>query len=331
MTSSDHMAFPDSAEGWVARLDAPGAGPAEAAAFDAWCAREAGRRSAYREARRLHDAVRRLGDDDLVRAASRQALARTARRRRTRRLVVGAAAVAASLLVTVPFAWWYLQAPTVAAYATADRIDTFLLPDGTRMLMDAQSRASIRFDRRTRRVVLVGGRAQFQVGKGEAPFEVRSGGVVIHDIGTTFQVDHRTADTHIGLIEGQVWVSNGHDAVPTTLARGEAVRIGADGGMGPVHPLEPARAEGWTRGQLVFQGERLADLLATMNRYARTKVGLADEALGDLRISGNFHAGDQDALVAALVAGWNLTPERRADGTLLLHSGGAPSPKGSLR
>lgn len=318
MTSSDHMDFPGTVEGWVARLAAPGAGPVEAAAFDAWCAAEPGRRGAYREARRLHDTVRRLRDDDLVRAASRRALARTARRRNARRWVFAGAAVAASLVVTVPVVRYYLQAPTSAEYATGDRIATMRLPDGTRLVLDAQSHLSIRFDRRLRLVELASGRAQFQVGKADAPFEVRAGDVVVHDIGTTFQVGRGSAGTDVALLEGQVSVGDRRAAAPVTLARGEAVSIGADGRMGPVHRLEAAQAEGWTQGRFIFRGERLADLLATMNRYASTKIVLADDRLGDLRVSGNFHAGDQDALVAALAAGWHLTPTRQNDGSVVL-------------
>lgn len=331
MTSSDHMDFPGSVEGWVARLGAADAGPGDAEAFDAWCAQEPGRRAAYRELRRLHDTVRQLRGDDLVRAASRRALAQTTRRRRMRRWVFGGAAVAASLLVVVPVGRYYLDAPTVAGYATQDRVATMRLPDGTRVVLDAQSRVSIRFDRGVRRVELANGRAQFQVASADVPFEVRAGDVVVHDIGTTFQVARQADGTHVALLDGQVSVRGRDETVVKTLARGEAIRIGVDGDMGPVDRLEPAQTEGWTHGHLVFRGERLADLLATMNRYAPVKIALADERLGELRISGNFHAGDQDALVAALAAGWRLRAERRADGSVLLREGAAATTKGSLR
>lgn len=322
MTPLDKADIPDTAEGWVARLDAPHAGPAEAAAFDAWCARDPGHRPAYRAARQLHDMARRLRDNDMLRAASRRALRDTARRRTARRWWFGSAAVAAALLVALPAVWWYLRTPMVTAdYATQTHIATVTLPDGTRMVMDAGTQAAIRFDGQVRQVLLEQGRAQFQVGKAEAPFEVRAGDVRVHDIGTTFQVDRSAAGTRVALLEGQVTVSDARLPATRTLARGQMVHVAADGQLDPTRPLDTAEAEGWTNGRLVFRGERLADLLATMNRYASRRITLANAGMGELRVSGSFHAGDQDALVSALVAGWQLRPERLGDGTVVLHDG----------
>jgi len=172
-----------------------------------------------------------------------------------------------------------------------------------------------------RQVLLEQGRAQFQVGKAEAPFEVRAGDVRVHDIGTTFQVDRSAAGTRVALLEGQVTVSDARRPATRTLARGQMVHVAADGQLDPTRPLDTAEAEGWTNGRLVFRGERLADLLATMNRYASRRITLANAGMGELRVSGSFHAGDQDALVSALVAGWQLRPERLGDGTVVLHDG----------
>jgi transmembrane sensor len=324
MTPSHTADIPDTAEGWVARLDAPHAGPAEAAAFDAWCARDPAHRPAYRAARQLHDMARRLRDNDMLRAASRRALRDTARRRTARRWWFGSAAVAAALLVALPAVWWYLRTPMVTAdYATQTHIATVTLPDGTRMVMDAGTQAAIRFDGGLRQVLLERGRVQFQVGKAEAPFEVRAGDVRVHDIGTTFQVDRNDAGTRVALLEGQVTVSDARLPATRTLTHTQSVRVAADGHLDETLPLDTAEAEGWTNGRLVFRGERLADLLATMNRYASRRITLANAGMGELRVSGSFHAGDQDALVSALVTGWQLQPERLGDGTVVLHDGAA--------
>ncbi len=56
-----------------------------------------------------------------------------------------------------------------------------------------------------------------------------------------------------------------------------------------------------------------------MNRYSARQVRLADPALGALTVSGVFHAGDQDALVAALERGWSLRAERSGE-EIVLHA-----------
>jgi transmembrane sensor len=61
-------------------------------------------------------------------------------------------------------------------------------------------------------------------------------------------------------------------------------------------------ATSWSLGRLVFRGTRLADALQQVNRYAATKVRLADLSLADMPVSGNFVVGDSEAVVAAFAA-----------------------------
>ena len=51
----------------------------------------------------------------------------------------------------------------------------------------------------------------------------------------------------------------------------------------------------------------MADALQEVNRYAATKVRLADPTLVDLPVSGTFIAGDSEAAVAAFAAVLPLT------------------------
>lgn len=305
---------------WVVRLRAHDCTAAERAAFEDWLAGGPERVAAWAEAERIHALAAALGGDEMLRAAARRARRDTrAVARRPWRAV--AAALAALLVLAVGvFAWLPLEGE---AYRTAvGEQRRFMLDDGTLVVLDTDSVLETRFGRRQRLVLLAQGRVQFEVGEDPGrPFLVQAGAATVRDIGTTFQVSRIGEQVEVGLIEGIVEV----DAIAASgglaqvrLAPGERVVVDAADGLGAVQALDRDLALGWPGGELVFRDRRLDHLLAEMNRYAATRIELADPALGELRVSGVFRTDGQPALVAALERGWGLRAERRG-GAIVLH------------
>ena len=223
-----------------------------------------------------------------------------------------------------PGIWWRYDpetAPVQQNYATATGEQSEVtLADGTVVLLDTGTQLTAMFDSRQRRVELHSGRAQFVVGRDEQrPFLVKAGMSTVRDVGTTFQVASSKGAVDVGLLEGRVDVSTKRDRTVASLAPGEQVRVDAAGRIGPKAPLDLVSARAWPQGDLVFKQRRLDELLGEMNRYSRQQVRLADPALGGLTVSGVFHAGDQDALVAVLERGWSLRAERRGADEIVLH------------
>lgn len=323
----DFHSLPETAEAWVARLASPRCSVKDREAFSRWLQEEPGRDAAFVEASRLHDAVLSLRNDALLRASSRQARERTARGRRQRQWlrVVAPTALAASLLLWlgVTLVPRMLAERPVARVermlGAPDRIVPTALPDGTKVVMDAGSAMSLRFDDDHRVVTVERGRVEFVVAHTGVPFEVHAGSHVIHDIGTTFQVSDIEGAVTIGLLEGAVSIDRASWSGTRALSPNQQIRFAADGSTDGVTPLDAESARGWTRGELVFRQHRLDELLTEMNRYSETKVRLGDRSLGAVEVSGSFHAGDQQALVRALEAGWSLRVERRGTNELVLY------------
>ena len=61
-------------------------------------------------------------------------------------------------------------------------------------------------------------------------------------------------------------------------------------------------AQSWESGQLSFDDEPLTIAAARNNRIARKPLVIADPALGNLRISGVFTAGESESLAAGIAA-----------------------------
>lgn len=312
------------AEAWMARLLAADCTAAERAAFEDWLAESPDHVEAFVEVERAHSLTMTLRSDPMLRAAGRVMRASPARVRPSR-LWWPAAAAAALVAVVVALQWRQPDVPAaIDHYATAmGEQREVTLADGTVMRMDTASTLTTRFDGRERVVVLRGGRAQFVVGEdSRRPFLVKAGASTVRDIGTTFQVSRSGDVVNVGLLEGRVDVST--DAAGTTqrstLSPGEQVTVLADGRIGDKAPLDVTEARSWPRGDLVFRQRRLDELVAEMNRYSSRQIRIADPSLGALRVSGVFHAGDQDALVAVLERGWSLRAERTGEHEIVLHA-----------
>ncbi|MFD0326499.1 FecR family protein [Lysobacter gummosus] len=188
------------------------------------------------------------------------------------------------------------------------------------MMLDTDSVIVARFSDERREVEVDRGRVQFQVAADAArPFSVKAGNGLIRDIGTTFQVIKTDSTVNVGLLEGEVIVSNGVAQADSTLKPGQQLSYDHSGRMSPPEPLDLNAAQAWPTGDLVFKNRRLDALLIEMNRYSATKLRLADPALGKITVSGVFHIGDQAALLEALEQGWSLQSEQRADDEIVLH------------
>lgn len=311
--------FPSSAEDWLARLHSPARSPQDEDAFERWRSADPDHAAAYAEVEYLHRNAALLGGDPMLRAVARAARRDFSRRRAARpprRAWWLAAGIAASLLVAVSIVQIMTDRPDLGGQTYAAGVGlprAVTLADGTEVALDADTSLVALFDGHRREVILRNGRAQFHVAHDPArPFMVVVDGNLVRDIGTTFQVSRSADGVTVGLLEGRVSVSRdavGHAWV-SDLKPAEQVHIDASGQAGPVTPLDVDAARGWTRGEFTFSKQRLDDLLQAMNRYSQTQLRLGDPSLAGLRVSGRFHAGDQQALAEALAQGWKLRAVR---------------------
>ncbi|WP_049620670.1 FecR family protein [Frateuria defendens] len=313
--------LPDSAEAWLARLHAPDCSTQDRAAFEHWHAASPEHARAYAEVERLHASAALLAGDPLLRAAARAAARRGARRRRLAWLVPSAAVAAGALLALGLLQRPRDPAPVAQHFASGTEVLEVALGDGTQLKLDADAALTVRLGTDRREVQLERGRAEFHVAHdARRPFAVQAGTSLVRDLGTVFQVSRASDGVTVGLLEGQVAVSGGQggQAWSRPLQPAQQLHVDPHGKAGAVAPLDLAAAQGWPAGELVFRERALGDLVEDMNRYASTKLRLGDASLSTIRVSGSFHAGDQEALARALEHGWQLRAVRTDPAIILL-------------
>jgi transmembrane sensor len=345
----------EQAAAWFARQRVSPLSEADLAAFATWLKTDPAHTSAWLEFERLWGRVDAVRDDPKILAIRDEATHRAARREGTwhggRRL---AAAMAASIVVGVAV-WWGLpspafrpgEAPTLAqapgmtdsgvaqvreASTQIGERSILVLADGSKVTLNTASAVRADYRGHDRRLTLVRGEAFFDVAKDPArPFIVTAGSRQVVAVGTAFDVRLQDQQVKITLVEGKVRVvpatgSTSGSAIENsaastvTLEAGTALVAEANGAE-RVEQLDTARATSWRSGKLVFEGERLADVVTEMNRYSIEKIEISDPALENRKVSGVFEPTEAHAFTKALQAYGIARATQQSTTTIVL---GAP-------
>ncbi|MFZ6048424.1 FecR domain-containing protein [Pseudomonas sp. CR3202] len=287
----------DEAIGWQLRLGSGEAGDQERHAFDRWHA-------AHPEHARVWAQLGAL-DAHLAPAApapARRALLRADDQARRRLQRVGRGLAGMFLLAGLSLGLLAQLRPLgdfLADEMTASGEQRELqLADRTRVRLNSRSALDIDFNAEQRRIILRSGEILVETGHGDPrPFVVATGDGDLRPLGTRFLVRREAEGTRLVVLRS---------AVAAHPARADDQRIIREGQQVLMHghALEatkaaPPAAGAWSRGMLVVDDVRLADLLESLGEYRRGYLGV-DPAIADLRISGSFPLHDSDRALAAL-------------------------------
>lgn len=311
---------------WFSKLNQRKVTTADIKAFSAW-RREPKNARAFSRLEAMWDAAGTLAGSPAMTALADEAKDRADRTRSRRRTSSGRliplGLVTALVLATGAggLSWWSLQRPAV--YATAIGEQRILrLKDGSRIVLDTDSRVSVRFTRSRRLVTLAAGRAMFDVhGDAARPFLVEAGDTEVIAVGTRFDVRRSGNGARVVLVEGRVDVRKPASTDGAwSLAPGQTVTTSTPA---PRVSLVDVPAEtSWTLGRLTFQGTPIASAVAEMNRYTDTPIELRDRRVSSIQVSGAFNAGDIEGFIAALCDLYDLEATRAADGRIILSAPG---------
>ncbi|PMY67519.1 MULTISPECIES: FecR domain-containing protein [Pseudomonas] len=296
----------DAAIAWQLSLDSGEGNPMAREEFAKWHAADEEHARAWRQLGMLDQRF------SVANGPARSALlqSRDGIRRRVRKLGSGLASVAL-LLGLALFAgdrygqldYWLADQRT----ATGEQ-RTLRLADGTVINLNTHSAVDVRFDEKQRRIVLQEGEILVETGHNDArPFIVETREGHMRALGTRFLVKREEQGTRLSVLQSAVAARPESSQDEQILKEGQQVLIRRDG-LGPLLALNSG-ADAWTRGMLVVDNARLADLVSELGRYRRGHLGVADE-VADLRITGSFPLHDTDLALSALLPTLPVAIER---------------------
>ena len=217
-----------------------------------------------------------------------------------------------------------------ASTETGER-SLLVLADGSRITLNTASAVHADYTGRERRVTLVRGEAYFDVAKDPSrPFIVSAGLRQVIAVGTAFDVRLQEHKVKVTLVEGKVRIlrvatpiavdAAPIQSIPAVMLEAGSALVAEDGAADRIEQIDTERATSWRSGKLVFDGERLVDVVAEMNRYSREKLEIADPALQGRKVSGVFEPTSGEAFAKALEAYGIARISRETATTIVLDS-----------
>lgn len=213
--------------------------------------------------------------------------------------------LAVSLLVLFALVLPYSQWPTLLqdsmTLATTDQPQALQLSDGSRIMLNRDSRLRIVYQRDQRLLWLEAGEAYFSVSPdAQRPFYVEIDGRQVKVVGTAFDIRKTGERVFVAVSQGVVAVATALNAPQTLLHAGESATSYVRGDRLTVNPVDRAAVGEWRFGQLSFDNQPLSEVLATLKPYYAVNVTLSDAALGKLPLSGQVNVDDPAAFFNAL-------------------------------
>ncbi|MCW2269990.1 MULTISPECIES: FecR family protein [Pseudomonas] len=195
---------------------------------------------------------------------------------------------------------------------------TLTLPDGSQMNVNAHTRLRIEFDAERRLIHLDQGQLFIDVAADkERPLFVDAGSAVVRVVGTAFDLRRGQRELVLSVAHGQVALDTPGEAHDPALlgARQRAIYDPARGSLS-VQTVSDEDVADWRNGHVTFRNRKLSSLIDEISLYRPAAIVLADPALGQYKVSGNFDVNDPDALLNALPALLPVKTVTLADGRL---------------
>jgi len=274
---------------WMIVLQSPT--PAQCQAFDAWLARGPLNIDAYSKACAAwgHEAVEQVAKQSA--AAPGIAKRKPARNGRWRFAVAAALVIGIATLSNLPLR---LQADHLTA--TGER-QQFSLDDGTQVVLNTETALSGDSHGGKRFAHLYQGEAWFDVPGRTGPLEVQAGPLVARANGSSFTVRLLKGETRVQVARGQVELQNAQQRISVPAGMGVSLDASGFGHPAPLHPDEDLA---WLRGRLVFVDRPFKQVLSELGRYYPGWIVVANQALAERRVTGNYSVQDPTAALRAL-------------------------------
>jgi transmembrane sensor len=312
------------AAAWIARLHDEERGPDLEAELHVWLRENQAHRRAFN---RMTRAWERAGAIQMRASGGNS----DTRQGRPSRVSPWAATLAATLVAAVIITAYYWR--DNALITGVGQQQARLLQDGTRIILNTDTRIEVNYDEHARRVRLVRGEARFDVSKHPTwPFLVSVGDREIRALGTSFIVRHDSIeDLSVTLVEGQISVAPiaRNEEAPSqaaqVLAPGQRLIVSPHHAQAVDRP-ELSRVTAWEHGRVEFEETPLEDATNEMNRYSTTRITIVDAQVAQLHIGGVFRAGDSGEFVRIVTAAFGLRADRNGSAIVLSRPPTQPPP-----
>lgn len=228
-----------------------------------------------------------------------------------------AASVAAAAVVRPPLGLWPSLADLRADYRTkTGERRTIALAQGLSVELNTRTSLARRGGEGAWRLALISGEVAVDAQGLAEPVAVMTGEGAAMATRGRFAVRLEGGETCVTCFAGQVAVTDAQGR-RAALDEGGRIILGR-AGAGRVDRVDVAQAEAWRRGELVFMGQPLREVVDEINRYRPGKIMLAKASLGGIPVNAVFRINGLDRAVTQISEVANATVTSLPGGVVLL-------------
>jgi len=198
------------------------------------------------------------------------------------------------------------------------------LPDGSSACLNTNSEVHYTFTAAGRSIELVSGEACFTVAKQDRPFYVRSGGISVRDLSTSFDVYRKRNSTLVTVVQGSIEIAqvDGSGKLlsrPVRFHKSQQVEF-VEGGVNfymrkQLTDEDLDRLLAWRQGRIDVTGRTLRDALVEFSRYQSiNQFEFTDPDIARIRLSGNMALGNLDDFLVAVETEFGLRYTKSGSG-----------------
>ena len=171
-------------------------------------------------------------------------------------------------------------------------VSTIEFADGTKVWLNSGSELTYREDHKNKqRLAELKGEAYFEVTHRENfPLFVKTGQIVVRDLGTTFNIKAYPDDTTIetSLIEGKADILNASGLSLAALNPGESALYFPEEKRIEFKSITQDVVSSWRNGKFVIRNQRLEDIFKELGRWYDVDFRFENQALRDYRYTGSI-------------------------------------------
>jgi len=210
-----------------------------------------------------------------------------------------------------------------------ETLNQYELPDGTKVSLNSGSKLSFptKFEGDTREVTIEG-EAFFDVKPDPTkPFIINAGKAQIKVLGTSFNVNAYPGSDKVEVIveTGKVHVTHKQEVnVPATgeliLDPGDKGTLLCANNVLLKSKNEDANFLAWKTHDLIFRETSLSDVIITLQKVYKTEIDIADEKIGDLRLTGHYKDYSIDFIMEVIASTFQVNVVKQADGKFIIRN-----------
>ena len=230
---------------------------------------------------------------------------------------------------------------------------TFTLADGSQVILNADSQLQASFSDSSRNIWLLKGEAHFAVAKDKTkPFNVFAANSRVQAVGTAFSVDVAQSELEVLVTEGRIALAvgdNKNNDLTEVFATAdldnslynknmqniafmdagdylkfppssdiEQSKLRVQDKLQKLSAAEIEAKQAWKKGELMFTGQSLKEVIQQLKRYSPMQIILSDPSVEALKIGGRFKINQLDAFLKNLELNFDLSVQETSPGHLMI-------------